>query len=454
MVNYLMQLSRKLAEICTPIYKVSGSKSEWYWGPDQHQAFEDVKKEMSKKPVLCTFDLRAKHRVSADASKNALGAVLLQLADENEWQPVEYASRKISETETRHAMVEKEALAITWACEKFDYYLVGWKFEIESDHKPLISILGEKDLSCLPARVQRFKLRSMRYDYNIFHTAGKDMYLADSLSRPNSDTCGETKSKSDSIEAYVHNIVSSSTHTDVREEAVVSAMANDECENSVFIVAVDYYSKWIEALPVASQAPGAIITVMRELFSRFGIPNIVRSDNGRCFDSKEFRKFAEDQGFSLITSSPRYPCSNGMAESAVKIVKSLWKRSYDKYAALMAYRTTPLPSGFTPSELMFGRAVRCKLGMPYESDIDYGQFEELENSRMKNLKRKWDKKYRVSLLSKLSPGQTVFVRAPTDPRAKCVVLREDNSPDSYWVRVGQSEIRRNRKHLFVLHPER
>ena len=128
MVNYLMKFSRKLAELCTPIYKVSGSKSEWYWGPDQQQAFEDVKKEMSKKPVLCTFDLRAKHRVSADASKNALGAVLLQLAGENKWQPVEYASRKMSETETRYAMVEKEALAITWACEKFDYYLIGRKF--------------------------------------------------------------------------------------------------------------------------------------------------------------------------------------------------------------------------------------------------------------------------------------------------------------------------------------
>ncbi|XP_067949965.1 uncharacterized protein [Watersipora subatra] len=90
----------------------------------------------------------------------------------------------------------------------------------------------------------------------------EDMYLPDPLSRSNSNTCGETKSKSDSIKAYVHNIVSSNTHTDVREETVVSAMTNDESENSVFIVSVDYYSKWIEALPMASQVPGAIIVGM------------------------------------------------------------------------------------------------------------------------------------------------------------------------------------------------
>ena len=81
------------------------------------------------------------NRVSADSSKSALGAVLLQLNDKREWQPVEFASKKMTEAETRYAMVEKEALAVTWACEKFYYYLVGRKFEIETDHKPLIPIL-------------------------------------------------------------------------------------------------------------------------------------------------------------------------------------------------------------------------------------------------------------------------------------------------------------------------
>ena len=144
----------------------------------------NIKKELSAAPVLVSFDLNCKHRVTSDASKDAIGACLLQQDSLGNWQPVEYASRKLTPPERNYATIEKEALGITWACEKFDYYLVGRTFEIETDHKPLIPLLGEKDLSQLPLRVQRFKMRLMRYHYRIFHTPGINMYLADSLSRP------------------------------------------------------------------------------------------------------------------------------------------------------------------------------------------------------------------------------------------------------------------------------
>ena len=230
MINYLMKFSNKLAGLCVPLYAVSGSKSEWLWGCDQQKAFESLKIEIAKAPVLCNFDLNTRHLVSADASKDAIGAVLLQLDTvKDRWQPVEYASRKMTDTEKRYAMVEKEALAVTWACEKFDYYLVGRRFQIESDHKPLVAILGEKDLSCLPVRVQRFKLRLMRYDYDIFHTPGKDMFIADALSRPNTVSFNEIDSGNcDDVEIYVQSIVSTSAYCDLKEQEVPDALGKDK----------------------------------------------------------------------------------------------------------------------------------------------------------------------------------------------------------------------------------
>ena len=117
---------------------------------------------------MAKYELNAEHRVTSDLSSYALGAALLQQNDKREWQPVAFVSRKLTETEKRYAQIEKETLAITWACQKFDYYLVGTTFQLETDHKPLVKLLGESDLSELPLRCQRFKLRLMRYDFSIY----------------------------------------------------------------------------------------------------------------------------------------------------------------------------------------------------------------------------------------------------------------------------------------------
>ena len=86
-------------------------------------------------------------------------------------------------------MIEKESLTITWTCKKFDFYYMGKAFQIETDHKPLVSLLGEKNLSQLPLHVQRFKLQMMRFDYEIFHTLRKNMCLADTLSKSLGEGC-------------------------------------------------------------------------------------------------------------------------------------------------------------------------------------------------------------------------------------------------------------------------
>ena len=93
-----------------------------------------------------------------------------------------FISRSMSETETRYAQIE-EALAITWACDKFSVYILGKQFTVETDHKPLVPLLSSKQLDCLPPRILRFRLRLMRYHFAINHVPGKLMYTADTLSR-------------------------------------------------------------------------------------------------------------------------------------------------------------------------------------------------------------------------------------------------------------------------------
>ena len=102
---------------------------------------------------------------------------------ENEWKPVAYASRSMTEAETRYAQIEKEPLATTWACERFINYILGKQIQIETDHKPLVPLLSTKHLDDLPPRILRFRLRLMRFDYTISHVPGKLLYTTDTLSR-------------------------------------------------------------------------------------------------------------------------------------------------------------------------------------------------------------------------------------------------------------------------------
>ena len=161
-------------------------------------------------------------------------------------------------------------------------------------------------------------------------------------------------------------------------------------QNELYVVLIDYYSRWIEALPIRTQTSGAVIRVMKDLFACFGIPSVIRSDNGPCYASREFQEFAEAYGFTQATSSPRYPASNGLAEGAVKIIKRLWSKTEDKSCAIAAYRTTPLINGFTPSELMFGIPVRSTLGTCHDSDVDYNLFEKVDKLHKRKIKSNYD----------------------------------------------------------------
>ena len=162
MVNQLGKFSHHLAELSQPLRELLSTKLSWMWGPDQERAFSQIKLELTQPTVLALYNPCESIKVSADASSFGLGAVLLQRSDDT-WKPVAYVSRSMMETERRYAQIEKEALAVTRACEKFADYILGRNFYIESDHKPLIPLLSSKHLDRLPPRVLQFRLRLARF---------------------------------------------------------------------------------------------------------------------------------------------------------------------------------------------------------------------------------------------------------------------------------------------------
>ena len=146
------------------------------WLCDQHEdAMQKLKDKICSQRVLAYCDVNAQSKISVDASMYGLGAVLLQSQDGVTCHPVAFASCSLNESEMRYIQIEKEALALMYACENFSDYVLGKPILLETDHKPLVPLLGSKSLDRLPPWVLCFRTRIMRFRYSISHVPGKTL---------------------------------------------------------------------------------------------------------------------------------------------------------------------------------------------------------------------------------------------------------------------------------------
>lgn len=131
----------------------------------------------------------------------------------------------------------------------------------------------------------------------------------------------------------------------------------------------DCYSRLLEMTRLGTLIAAAVVAHCTSVFSRHGIPEIVVTDNGPQFSkvpSSVFASFACDN-FEHVTSSPKYPQGNSLAEAAVKILKQSLKKTGDLYLTLLAYRSSLLKNGYSPAELLRSRKLCTSLPVAVET---------------------------------------------------------------------------------------
>ena len=222
--------------------------------------------------------------------------------------------------------------------------------------------------------------------------------------------------------------------------------------NKEYIVLVDSYSDYVEVSELKVTTSTALVEFYKEQFSRHGIPDILMTDNGSQYTSREFTEFTREWEFKHLTSSPYHPRSNGKSESAVKIVKSLFKKAIadkkDPWLALLDYRNTPTEGiKSSPCQRLMSRRTRTLVpvttNLLYPKVVD-GVQDSLQLRRQK-AKSYFDKNAKT--LPELDIGQDVRVagqRKKTWQPGKCL---EKLSDRSYLVQTDRETVRRNREDL-------
>lgn len=185
MVNYYSRFLPNLSTVLAPLYCLLQKGVEWSWGERQEQAWTESKRLLQSPQVLVHFDSTKDIILSCDASSYGVGAVISHRMDDGSERPVAFASRTMNSAEKNYSQVEKEALAIIFGVKKFHQYLYGQKFEILTDHKPLLGLFKEsKQIPAMAAaRIQRWALTLAAYEYTIVFKEGKKHCNADGLSR-------------------------------------------------------------------------------------------------------------------------------------------------------------------------------------------------------------------------------------------------------------------------------
>lgn len=179
LVGYYRRFIPDFAKVTKPLTSCLKKRNKIIADKNYIDAFNKCKELLTHAPLLQYPDHDKPFILTTDASNVALGAVLSQGTIGND-KPIAYASRTLSETESRYSTIERELLAIIWAIKHFRPYLYGKKFYIYTDHRPLAWLNSLKDPN---SKLTRWRLRLQDYNFEIIYKSGKQNTNADALSR-------------------------------------------------------------------------------------------------------------------------------------------------------------------------------------------------------------------------------------------------------------------------------
>ena len=156
LANYHREYVPNFAAVTVPLTDLlkKGQPNAVKWEEPQERAFQTMRTLLTRRPILRLPDPKRTFILRTDASNDGVGAVLMQVHDGKPY-PVSYGSKKLAAAERNYSTIKKECLAIVWGVKKFELYLQGVPFVLQTDHQPLNYLNSAKFIN---SRVMRWAM--------------------------------------------------------------------------------------------------------------------------------------------------------------------------------------------------------------------------------------------------------------------------------------------------------
>ena len=179
-IQFYGKYVRNLADKTSPLYNMLRKNVPFKMNREAKAAIDVIKESLSSPLVLKPYQPDQPVVLTCDASQKGIAGII-----EQNGHPVMAVSKILTRVEQNYSQIEREALAIVWSVKKLSKYLLNRHFRLVTDHKPLKFIFGKQKgvNSITAARIQRWAITLMAYDFDIECAKSEDMHLADLLSR-------------------------------------------------------------------------------------------------------------------------------------------------------------------------------------------------------------------------------------------------------------------------------